>query len=376
MAAKKITPLKPQLPKIEELEIVQDPHTTAEVAGLNYVSDDELGWTRKKTGKSFSYYDEKGHKVTDKSHIERINKLAIPPAYQRVWICPDEQGHIQATGYDERGRKQYRYHPRWQEARDETKFVRTIAFAAALPKIRAATERDIARSGFSREKVLAAVVQLLEKTAIRIGNEEYARENNSVGLTTMENKHVEVEGGKTHFHFKGKSGKWHDIDLKDRKLSNIIRKLQDLPGQSLFQYKDDEGTIQHITSADVNAYLKEIAGAEFTAKDFRTWAGTVAASLALQELSEFESEKVAKSNVVEAVKSVAKKLGNTPAVCRKSYIHPAVLESYLDGSMLDSLKQSVEQQLEEDLKDLKPEEAAVLGLLRGRLAQQMSEVKA
>lgn len=373
MPTRKVAPLKAKLPKIEELEIVQDPHTTAEVAGLHYVSDDEPGWSRKKRGKSFSYFDQKGEKITDKAHIERINALAIPPAYQRVWICPDPKGHIQATGYDERGRKQYRYHPRWGEARDETKFARTIAFAAALPKIRAATERDLSLPGFKREKVLAAVVQLLEKTAIRVGNEEYARQNNSVGLTTMQNKHVEVEGGKTHFHFKGKSGKWHDIDLKDRRLTNIIRKLQDLPGQALFQYKDDEGTIQHVTSADVNAYLKEIAGDEFTAKDFRTWAGTVAASIALQELQTFDSEKMAKANVVEAVKTVATRLGNTPAVCRKSYIHPAILESYMDGSLLDSLKQSVEEQLEDDLKQLKPEEAAVLGLLRGRLAQKAAD---
>ncbi len=370
------TALSPQLPPIEDLEIIQDPHTTAEVAGLNYVSDDEPGWTRKKTGKSFSYLDENGRKITDKTHIERINKLAIPPAYKAVWICPDPSGHLQATGTDERGRKQYRYHPKWREARDETKFARTIAFAAALPKIRQATDAHLAQNGLSRERVLAALVQLLEKTAIRVGNEEYARQNNSVGLTTMQNQHVEVEGAKAHFHFKGKSGKWHHIDLKDRKLAGIIRKLQDLPGQSLFQFRDDEGTIHHLTSADVNAYLKEIAGEEFTAKDFRTWAGTVAASLALQELESFDSEKMATQNIVEAVKSVAKRLGNTPAVCRKAYIHPAIFESYLDGSMLDSLKQSVEEELEDDLKHLKPEEAAVLGLLRGRLAQKAKQANA
>ncbi|RYX83774.1 DNA topoisomerase IB [bacterium] len=375
MATRKVAPLKAKLPKIEELEIVQDPQTTAEVAGLHYVSDDEPGWTRKKHGKSFSYFDHKGAKITEAKHVERIKALAIPPAYQRVWICPDPKGHIQATGYDERGRKQYRYHPQWQQARDETKFARTLAFAAALPKIRATTEHDLARNGFPREKVLAAVVQLLEKTAIRVGNEEYARENKSIGLTTMKNRHVKVEGTRAHFHFKGKSGKWHDIDLKDRRLSTVIRKLQDLPGQSLFQYKDEEENIQHIDSSDVNAYLKDIAGEEFTAKDFRTWAGTVAASLALQELQSFDSEKMAKANIVEAVKAVATRLGNTPAVCRKSYIHPAIFEAYLDGSMLDSLKQSVEQQLEGNLKDLKPEEAAVLGLLRGRLAQKAESAK-
>lgn len=359
----------PELPRIEDLEIVQDPHITAEVAGLNYVSDDEPGWTRKKAGKSFVFLDEKGDKVTDKAHIERIQALAIPPAYKRVWICPDPQGHIQATGYDERGRKQYRYHPKWREARDETKFARTLAFAAALPRIRAATEKHLALPGFSRQKVLAALVQLLEKTAIRVGSEEYARQNHSVGLTTMENQHVEVSGAKTHFHFRGKSGKWHDIDLRDRKLSGVIRKLQDLPGQSLFQFKDDDGVIHHVTSADVNAYLKEIAGDDFSAKDFRTWAGTVAASLALRELETFDSPKGADKNIVEAVKIVSKRLGNTPAVCRKAYIHPAIFESYLDGSMLDSLAQEVEEELNDDPK-LAPEEAAVLRLLRARLGQE------
>ena len=365
----------PELPTIEDLEIVQDPHTTAEIAGLLYVSDDEPGWTRKKSGKSFSYFDHNGKKITDEAHIKRINLLAIPPAYKRVWICPEPGGHIQATGYDERGRKQYRYHPKWREARDETKFLRTIAFAAALPKIRAATEKHLSQPDFSRERVLAAVVQLLEKTAIRVGNEEYARQNHSVGLTTMENQHVEVAGTKTHFHFKGKSGKWHDIDLKDRKLAGVIRKLQDLPGQSLFQFKDDSGTIHHVTSADVNAYLKEIAGDDFSAKDFRTWAGTVAASLALQEFEKYDSEKVANANIVEAVKTVAKRLGNTPAVCRKAYIHPAIIESYLDGSLLSSIEQKVEE-LEEELKELRAEEAAVLRLLRGRLAHKTGEKSA
>lgn len=369
MPFQKATETSPELPSIEDLEIVQDPHTTAEVAGLSYVSDDEPGWSRKKAGKSFFYLDEAGQKIADKASTERVNALAIPPAYKRVWICPDPNGHIQATGFDERGRKQYRYHPKWREARDQTKFARTLAFAAALPKIRAATDKDLSSPGLSRQKVLATLVQLLEKTAIRVGNEEYARQNHSVGLTTMENGHAEVSGAKTHFHFKGKSGKWHDIDLRDRKLAGVIRKLQDLPGQSLFQFKDEAGALHHVTSADVNAYLKEIAGEEFTAKDFRTWAGTVAASLALRELEAFDSPKTADKNIVEAVKIVSKRLGNTPAVCRKAYIHPAIFESYLDGSMLDSLAQTVEE-AQEELQHLRPEEAAVLGLLRARLAKQ------
>ena len=254
--------------------------------------------------------------------------------------------------------------------RDETKFARTIAFARALPKIRQQTAQDLARKGAPREKVLATVVQLLEKTAIRVGNEEYARQNGSYGLTTMRNQHAEVAGERVHFHFKGKSGKWHDIDLKDRKLASFIKKMSDLPGQTLFQYLDEDGQTRGIESSDVNAYIKEIAGEEFTAKDFRTWAGTVAASLALAEFEKFNDEKAAQSNIVAVVKSVAQHLGNTPAVCRKSYIHPAVLEAYLDGSMLESLQQKAEENLQHEMSSLKPEEAAVLGLLQQKLAQK------
>ncbi len=351
-------------------EIKVDPLESARIAGLHYVSDDGPGLRRKKSGKNFSYFGLDGQKITDKSEIERINALAIPPAYKNVWICPDPRGHIQATGLDERGRKQYRYHPGWRAARDETKFARTIEFARALPKIREKTAHDLKKTGFPREKVLATIVQLLEKTAIRVGNAEYARQNGSYGLTTMKNEHADVEGGKIHFHFKGKSGKWHNIDLKDRKLAATIKKMSDLPGQSLFQYLDDAGETHHLESSDVNAYIKEIAGEEFTAKDFRTWAGTVSASLALAEFEKFEDEKSAQANIVAAVKSVAQRLGNTPAVCRKSYIHPAVLESYLDGSMLESLQQKVESTLSEDMADLEPEEAAVLGLLQQKLAQK------
>ncbi len=352
------------LAPLDELEIKRDPHESAELAGLHYVSDDEPGFTRKKRGKRFDYFDLNGRPITDAAEVGRINALAVPPAYKRVWICPDPNGHIQATGLDERGRKQYRYHPRWREARDETKFARTIAFAAALPKIRAATEKHLAQSGFGREKVLATLVQLLEKTAIRIGNEEYARQNDSVGLTTMQNGHVEVAGARAHFHFRGKSHKWHDIDLRDRKLAGVIRHLQDLPGQSLFQFKDDAGTLHHIKSSDVNAYIKEIAGGEFSAKDFRTWAGTVAASVALRECGASDDPKAGEKNIAECVKQVAGRLGNTPAVCRKAYIHPAIFESYLDGS----LHEAIEAELEEELRELRPEEAAVVLLLRARLA--------
>lgn len=356
--------------KTPEIPIVQDPHETARAAGLRYVSDDSPGIRRKKAGKGYSYLGLDGKPLKDKKEIARINALAVPPAYKEVWICPDARGHIQATGVDERGRKQYRYHPDWRQARDQTKFARTLAFARVLPRIRERTAQDLAKKGYPREKVLAALVQLLEKTAIRVGNEEYARQNKSYGLTTMRNQHAQVEGGTVHFHFRGKSGKWHDIDLRDKRLAGIIKKMQDLPGQSLFQYQDGDGTLHHIESADVNAYLKEIAGEEFTAKDFRTWAGTVLASLALQEFARFEDAAAASANIVEAVKSVARHLGNTPAVCRKSYIHPAVLESYLDGSMLESLKQQAEEAIENEVGRLRPEEAAVLGLLQQKLAQK------
>ena len=360
-----MTSAPPALAPLDALEIKRDPHDSAEIAGLNYVGDDEPGFTRKKRGKRFDYFDIQGRKIADAAEIGRIDALAIPPAYKSVWICPDPNGHIQATGLDERGRKQYRYHPRWRAARDETKFTRTIAFAAALPRIRKATGAHLAQGGFGRERVLATLVQLLEKTAIRVGNEEYARQNNTFGLTTMRNGHVKVAGARAHFHFKGKSNKWHDIDLRDRKLAGVIRKLQDLPGQSLFQFKDDAGTLHHIRSSDVNAYIHEIAGAQFTAKDFRTWTGTVAMSVELRECGACDSPESGAKNITECVNQVAKRLGNTPAVCRRAYIHPAIFESYLDGS----LHTQIEAELEEELRDLRPEEGAVVLLLRARLAR-------
>jgi DNA topoisomerase-1 len=354
-------------------EVCKDPEVSAREAGLNYVSDDTPGISRRRAGKGFTYKGPDGQTIRDPETLARIHSLVIPPAYTNVWICPDPKGHIQATGLDDRGRKQYRYHPRWQAVRDETKFARMIAFARALPGIRERVAEDLKRPGFPREKVLAAVVQLLEKTAIRVGNEEYARQNKSYGLTTMRNRHAKVEGTHVLFHFRGKSGKWHDIDLQDRRMANIIRKLQDLPGQELFQYLDDTGQPQSVTSADVNAYLKAISGEDFTAKDFRTWAGTVLASLALQEFEEFESPTAAKRNLVAAVKNVAERLGNTPAVCRKAYIHPALIESYMDGTMLESLKQQTEQTLANEVSSLRPEESAVLGLLQQRLARETTD---
>ena len=346
---------------------VSDPVQSAAEAGLRYVSDTSPGITRKRTGKGFTYRTAGGERLTDKEQLARIKSLAIPPAWRDVWISPSPLGHIQATGRDERGRKQYRYHPRWHEVRDEAKYGRMIAFGQALPRVRERVERDLRLQGLPREKVLATVVRLLDTTLIRVGNQEYARENRSFGLTTMRDRHAEVRSTKITFHFRGKSGLDHEIELKDRRLASIVKRCQDLPGQDLFQYVDEEGGHQPITSDDVNAYLREIAGEEFTAKDFRTWAGTVLAAQALAAFEEFDSEAEAKRNVVQAIEAVAKRLGNTRAICRKCYVHPAVIDAYLEGDVAATIKQRAEQELSTALGQLSPEEAAVLMLLHQRL---------
>jgi DNA topoisomerase-1 len=276
---------------------------------------------------------------------------------------------LQATGRDARGRKQHRYHPRWREVRDETKYHRMIAFAKALPEIRRRTDADLRRPGLPKEKVLAAVVQLLEKTLIRVGNDEYARQNKSFGLTTLRDGHVEVSGERVTFAFRGKSGVQHEVDLQDRRLARVVKACRDLPGYELFQYVDESGTRQTIESSDVNGYLREIIGEEFTSKDFRTWAGTVLAAQLLKEFEVFTSESQAKRNIVKAVESVAKRLGNTKAVCRKCYIHPAVFDAYLDGSMLETVAQRA-RRAAQDAAALSAGEAAVLGLLQHRIARE------
>jgi DNA topoisomerase-1 len=352
---------------VDTVEIQVDPVESARAAGLRYVSDEKPGITRKKAGKGITYVGPDGKRVKDEETLARIKALAIPPAWTEVWISPSERGHIQATGRDDKGRKQYRYHEKWHEVRDETKFNRMVAFGKALPGIRKRVEQNLSLRGMPRERVLATVVRLLETTLIRVGNEEYARENKSFGLTTMRNRHVEVDGSEVRFHFKGKSGKTHDVSVKDRRVAAIVKRSQDLPGQDLFEYVDDEGELQTVDSADVNEYLREISGEDFTAKDFRTWAGTVLASVALQEMEKVDSEAGAKKNVVQAVERVARRLGNTPAVCRKCYVHPAVIESYLDGSLLENVKERARDELARDLGTLPPEEAAVLALLQRRL---------
>jgi DNA topoisomerase-1 len=346
-----------------------EPVVAARSAGLRYVSDDVAGFTRKREGKSFHYFGADGKPLRDKEHLARIKSLAIPPAWTEVWICPSANGHLQATGRDARRRKQHRYHPRWREVRDETKFTRLIAFARALPKIRNRISEDLKLSGLPRRKVLAAVVKLLEVSLIRVGNDEYARDNRSYGLTTMRDQHVDIAGARMRFNFRGKSGKNHAIDIRDPRLAKIVKQCQELPGQEIFQYVDDDGIRQDVKSEHVNEYLREITGEDFTAKDFRTWAGTVLAAMALRELEKFDSQTQAKKNVLRAIEAVAERLGNTPAICRKCYVHPMVLDAYMDGALLQTVRQRAQQQWNSEIGKLRPEEAVVLALLQKRLAQ-------
>ena len=346
-----------------QLEIITDPIASAKAAGLRYVSDTKPGIQRQRKGDTFIYIGTDGQPITDEKELQRIKSLVIPPAWEEVWICPQANGHIQATARDAKGRKQYRYHPRWREVRDETKFGRMIAFAQALPTIRRRVEEDLQLPEMPRQKVLATIVRLLETTFIRIGNEEYARANKSYGLTTMKNRHVEVSGSTLRFRFRGKSGKYHSIKLTNPRLSRIVKRCQSLPGQDLFQYLDENGEPQSIGSSDVNDYLRDITGEDFTAKDFRTWAGTVLAAQALVEFEEYESETQAKKNIVEAVQAVASRLGNTPAVCRKCYIHPTILDTYLDHSLQQALK-GITTNGNGDTSGLRAEEKAVVKLLQ------------
>ena len=349
---------------------LQEPIESARVAGLRYVSDARPGIRRKRAGKGFSYVGPDGAPIRDDATLRRIKSLAIPSAWQDVWICPQPNGHLQATGRDAKGRKQYRYHPRWRATRDETKYQHILNFGRALPHIRERVEQDMRLPGLPREKVLATVVRLLETTLIRVGNEEYVKSNHSFGLTTMRDRHVHVEGSTLRFEFRGKSSVRHSVDLHDRRLARIVGRCRDLPGYELFQYIDDAGQRQTIDSADVNEYLRAISGEDFTAKDFRTWAGTILVALALQEFETFDSQAQAKHNVVSAIQEVAKRLGNTPSVCRKCYVHPAVIDAYLEGNTLDTLRQRTKQELTGDLASLSPEEAAVLALLQQRLAHE------
>jgi len=304
----------------------------AKSAGLRYADSNRPGFNRRRSGRGFTYLDQEGKRIRDTATIARIRSLAIPPAWTDVWICPDPDGHLQASGRDARGRKQYRYHADWRASRSDAKFERLLDVAAALPRIRRRCERDLARRALSREKVLAAVVRLLELSLIRVGNDEYARLNRSFGLTTLRNQHVKVHGATVRFRFRGKSGRIHEVGLRDRRLASIVRRCQELPGQELFQYVDEAGQPHNITSDDVNAYLRDAAKADVTTRDFRIWAGTVLAYRALAALDPAADQQAARRNVLEAIRISAARLGNTETVARTSYIHPGVLEAYLDGS--------------------------------------------
>lgn len=354
----------------------KDSTSAARAAGLRYVHDGRAGIHREAVKGGFRYLDAHGAPVEDETTLARIKGLVIPPAWQDVWICAQANGHLQATGRDARGRKQYRYHPKWRTARDEVKYERMLKFGDALPAIRHEVDRALKLPGLPREKVLATIVYLLEATMMRVGNEEYARTNKSFGLTTLRNRHVKVDGSDVQFSFRGKSGVYHKVKVHDRRLAGIVKRTRDLPGQELFQYIDDDGETHSVDSSDVNDYLRNITGEEYTAKDFRTWSGTVLAALALQEFEKFDSETQAKKNIVRAIESVAEKLGNTPTICRKCYVHPAVLDAYLEGAPLDVMRERTEEKLAEDLHALQPEEAAVLAMLQQRLKHEEEKPRA
>ena len=331
------------------------PSEAAKAASLRYVNDAGSGIRRRRSGKGFSYSLPDGSPLRDRLVLTRIRALAIPPAWEQVWICPLGEGHLQATGRDARGRKQYRYHPRWRRVRDETKYERMLLFGRALPRIRSRLRRDLALPGLPREKVLATIVRLLETSFIRIGNEEYARSNRSFGLTTLRNRHVEISGSTLRFRFQGKSGKSHTVDVADRRIAGLVRRCRDLPGQDLFQYLDESGDPQPIDSGAVNDYLRDISGQEFTAKDFRTWAGTLLAARRL-----FAREE--RPTILETAKAVAEDLGNTPAICRKCYIHPAVLSAHQNDQLFDLWGRLREET--PSRRGLNKEESALLAFLR------------
>jgi DNA topoisomerase I len=339
---------------------------------LVFTNDEEPGIRRKgDKDKGFSYVSPDGKAIRDSMTLSRIRGLVIPPAWKDVWISTNRKGHLQATGRDARGRKQYRYHAKYRESREKAKYEHVIDFAEVLPKIRERVRQDMALTGLPREKVIATVVRLLETTLIRVGNEEYAKANKSFGLTTLRNRHVDVNGSTLRFEFKGKSGVRHSVELHDRRLATVIKRLEELPGQELFQYVDEDDERHSVSSADVNDYLREATGADFTAKDYRTWAGTVLASIALQELEEAEEPGDTKRKLKDAVEQVARQLGNTPAICRKCYVHPDLIAEYLDNGLSEAIGQRAEAVLTDD-DGLRPEEEAVLKLLKRRLKKRSS----
>jgi DNA topoisomerase-1 len=348
----------------------EDAEESASKAGLRYVSDATPGITRRRKGGSFAYFDPAGRRIHDPREVARIRGIVIPPAWSEVWICPQANGHLQAVGRDARGRKQYRYHPRWSEVRDETKFDRLATFASALPRIRRRVRRDLRRKGLPREKVLATIVELLARTQIRIGNAEYARDNGSYGLTTLRGRHVQVSATRLRFRFRAKGGKSRDLEISDPRLARIVRRCQVIPGQELFQYLDERGEVRRIGSEDVNAYLREISGTDFTAKDFRTWAGSVLATVALRRRAIPRSRSQARRNVVRAITEVAEQLGNTPVVCRRSYVHPLVLARYLENQGCVGVRDRASSPRRD--VSLDPEEVATLRLIARKAGRRPS----
>ncbi|WP_354124695.1 DNA topoisomerase IB [Bradyrhizobium sp. LA6.10] len=352
-------------------EDIQD--RTAEVAaaiaeeGLRYVSDAVPGYRRKRSGTSFTYYDKEGKRITDPAVVRRIKSIGIPPAYEFVWICPAPNGHIQATGLDARGRKQYRYHPKWREFREQTKYEHIMEFAAAQPALRARVNADLKLEGLPREKVLATIVSLLERTLIRVGNVEYAAKNKSYGLTTMRRKHVDIGRGVLRFDFTGKSKRQWKLQVEDKRIAAIVKCCAEIPGHELFKYLDDDRSSRTIDSGDVNGYIKDITGQDFSAKDFRTWAGTVLAALALSEFKKYDTQAEAKRNIIAAIEKVAKQLGNTPAICRKSYVHPEILSAYMSGDLVEMLDTKIAQNFRLQYAKLTSDEIMVLAFLHKRL---------
>ena len=345
-----------------------DPVQSAIIAGLRYITGTGNGIVRKRSGRGFRFVDASGRAIREKSELTRIKSLAIPPAWTRVWICSSPVGHLQAVGYDARGRKQYRYHKLYRQVRNHTKFSRMADFGKALPAIRQKVDSDLQLSGLPREKVLATVVKLLETTCMRVGNVEYAKENDSFGITTLRDHHAKFGNGTVRFRFRGKSGLEHECEVHDRRLARIVKQCQDLPGYELFQYVDEAGEPRTVDSSDVNQYLRDITGDDFTAKDFRTWSGTVQCALAFEEIGPFETEIEAKKNVVAAIKIAAERLGNRPATCRNYYVHPAILEAYAGGTLLPAMQHASKHEKAESAAGLRREELCVMAIIQKQQA--------
>lgn len=342
---------------------IDNPQLTAKIAGLKYVTDTMPGFTRKKAGKGFYFIDDKGESITDKDIILRLKKMVLPPAWTNIWICPNPLGHLQATGYDTLNRKQYRYHEEWNKIRNETKYYRMLEFGKHLPIIRERIEKDLRTQGLNRNKVLALVVSIMERTFVRIGNASYEKQYGSYGLSTLRDRHAKINGNSVFFRFKGKKGVLQEVELKNKKLAKLVKKCRDIPGYDLFQYYDEDGQRQSIDSGSVNEYLKEITGCDFTAKDFRTWGGSINAMRSFNEIGSYESSSQAKKNIVKVIDQVSQILGNTRSICKKYYIHPTLIEAYEDGCLLDYFRELDTIEEDENITGLTCEEKLLMKVL-------------